>query len=189
MHFESEPDYVDGDLISRSQVEPLIEQFQDMGWTVFDRDEILAEIPEDEDYIVRKFSTEKGRRFMRAIAKYPKAYDRLDRLQRIPRGRKLIHEMIHAKGGRKIMKHLTTADGDKNLRMVVGRVPRGFKFKVPTGRILTVKRFLERLEEAYHEDQERWEEERMEEGKDGGGEERWEAYRIRTKTLRVSTDF
>ncbi len=145
------PDYRPGDIIARSEVEPLFAQLQRIGWRVVDRKNILRKVPADSDYLVRKLRTPRGRKFMRRIADYPDAYDRLDRLSWLPHGKQTIHDLIYAKGGYEMLEYMTTAKGGAEMGKMLSKAPKGTNFNKPTGRIYTVKMLLARLEKSYVE--------------------------------------
>lgn len=88
---------------------------------------------------------------MRTVSGLPLAYDRLDRLARLPLGKQTIHDMIHKAGGAELVKYLTTAKGGKELGKMLARAPKpkGHDFNKPTGRIYTVDQLLDRLETNY----------------------------------------
>jgi hypothetical protein len=150
-HFALLPDYRPGDIIARSEVEPLFLQLQLIGWTVTDRKAILRKVPADNDFLIRKLGTSRGRKFMRRIANYPNAYDRLDRLSWLPRGRQTVHDLIHKTGGEEMIKYLTTASGGTELGKMLSKAPKGTNFNKPTGRIYTVKMLWDRLKKSHAE--------------------------------------
>jgi hypothetical protein len=148
-HFAMLPDHRPGDIIAQSEVAPLFPQLQRLGWTVIDRGLILRKVPADNDYLIRKLRTRRGRRFMRRIANYPNAYDRLHRLSWLPHGKQTVHDLIDKKGGYEMIKYLTTTSGGTELGKMLSKAPKGSDFNKPTGRIYTVKMLLARLEESY----------------------------------------
>lgn len=150
-HFALLADYRPGDIIARSEVEPLFLQLQLIGWKVTNRKGILRKVPADNDFLIRKLVTPHGRKFMRRIANYPNAYDRLDRLSWLPHGRQTIHDMIHKPGGDEMIKYLTTAPGGTELGKMLSKAPKGKGFNKPTGRIYTVNMLWERLKKSHAE--------------------------------------
>jgi hypothetical protein len=143
------PDYRPGDIIARSEVEPLFAQLEGVGWKVADRQDILRRVPADNDYLVQKLRTSRGRQFMRRIANYPNAYDRLDRLSWLPHGRQTVHDLIYKTGGEEMIKYLTTASGGSELGKMLSNSPKGADFNKPTGRSYTAKLLLARLKTSY----------------------------------------
>ena len=148
-HFSLLPDYRPGDIIVRSEVEPLFAQLQRVGWAVSDRRDVLGKVPSDSDYLPRKLRTERGRKFMRRIANHPNAYDRLERLSRLPYGKQTVHDLIYKTGGHEMIEYLTTASGGKELGKMLSKAPKGARFNEPTGRIYTVKMFLVQLQKSH----------------------------------------
>jgi len=145
--------YEPGDIISESQVEPVFDHLQRMGWRVADRRAILAQMPGDRDFIVKLLRSDQGREFMGRIRQYPMAYDRLDRLAKTPGGRRAVAELMRAKDGFKMNEYMTTSKGGKNLGKFLAKAPKGGKFNTPTGRIYTVDMFLARLQKSYATEQ------------------------------------
>ncbi len=148
-HFELLPGYRPGDIIARSDVAPLFGRLGRLGFSVANREAILKKVPTDGDFLVRELRTRRGRKFMRRIANYPDAYDRLDRLSRLPHGKRTVHDLIRGPGGYKMIKYMTTTPGGKNLGRQLSNAPKGTDFNKPTGRIYTVKLLLAHLKLSY----------------------------------------
>ncbi len=147
-HFEKTPDYRPGDIISRSDVESLFGRLERLGWTPADRKEILAAVPADNNFLVKQLRTSAGRRFMRKIAKYPDAFDRLDRLSRLPYGKNTIKALVRGPDGYKMIEYMTTTKGGRQMGKMLSNTPKGTGFNKPTGRIYTVKQLLARLKQS-----------------------------------------
>lgn len=150
-HFAAMPDYRPGDIIARSQVEALFPQLERLGWKVSGRKGVLGKIPADGDYLIRKLQTPQGRKFMRHIAGYPNAYDRLDRLSWLPQGKQTVHDLIHKTGGDEMIEYLTTTSGGAELGKMLSKSPKGADFNRPTGKIYTAEMLLAHLKKAYAE--------------------------------------
>ncbi len=148
-HFAAMPDYRSGDIISRSEVRPLLETIRLAGWNVRASRNILRSVLPDTDYLVRQLRSDDGRKFMQRVASYPMAYDRLHRLSGLARGRQLVHDLVHDVGGDELIRYLTTSEGGKNLAKQLSRVPRGADFDARTGRIYSRDDLLKRLEREY----------------------------------------
>ena len=148
-HFDALPDYRPGDLISRGQLEPLFGRLERTGWNVADRKEILEATPADTDFLVRQLRTQPGRKFMRQVAAYPEAYDRLDRLSRLPHGKKTIKALIRGPDGYKMIRYLTTTPGGRELGKQLSNAPKAAAFNKPTARIYTVELLLRRLKQSH----------------------------------------
>ncbi len=148
-HFETIPDYKPGDFISQSDAKPLFDQLHMMGWRVPDRKKILLLLPDDSHYVTQQLRSKKGVKFMRKIASYPDAYDRLYQLGKLQGGRRLVHDLIQGKGGHEMIGYLTSSKGGKNLTKMLADTPHGKNFGEPTGRIYTAEAFIERLKESH----------------------------------------
>jgi len=148
-YFSNQQDYAHGDLISRSQAEPVFKELADLGWTVADQRAILSTFPADADFIVKELRTTPGRKFMRSIALYPDAYDRLDRLSRLPEGQSSIRTLIKGPGGYKLLDFLTSPTSRQQAGELLAHSPAGHDFNRPTGRIYTLDAFIKRLEQSH----------------------------------------
>jgi hypothetical protein len=148
-HFRTLKDHQPADLISRNQVEPLLESLAKSGWDVSDRDQILADVLADGDPLVKRLRTKAGKTFMRQSAHYPQAYDRLDHLARLSDGQRILDRLIDGPDGYKLIDYLTTTSGGKNMGKMLSEAPRGPKFNQPTGRIYTQEQLLARLKESH----------------------------------------
>lgn len=139
------------DLISRSQAEPVFKKLAELGWAVTDQAAILSSLPADSDFIVKELRTTPGRRFMRSIAAYPDAYDRLDKLSQLPEGQSSIRTLIKGPGGNKLLDFLTSSTGRPQAAELLAHSPEGHNFNRSTGRIYTLNAFVKRLEQSYRE--------------------------------------
>ena len=148
-HFARVPDYRPGDIIAQSDVEPLFAQLARLGWSVADRKAILAAVLADDDFLVASLRTKSGRKFMRRIAGYPEAYDRLDRLARLPCGKHAVRRLIGGPDGYKMIEYMTTTRGGIELGKQLSNTPKGKDFNKPTGRLYTAELLLERLKKSY----------------------------------------
>jgi len=148
-HFAKLRGYRPGDIISAGDVKPVLKMLENTGFGAADRKEILADVPGDGDLLVKSLRTKAGRRFMREVAKYPGAYDRLDRLVRMPQGKATLQALIGGPDGYKMVEYLTTTRGGANLGKQLSNTPKGGKFNSPTGRIYTVEMLLARLKTSH----------------------------------------
>ncbi|MBU4272528.1 MAG: hypothetical protein KKE86_05480 [Planctomycetes bacterium] len=147
-YFKDQPNYRPGDLITRKKVEPLLVRLQEMGLPLPEKKEILDAVPVEGEFLAGQLSTPAGWKFMRQISRYPDAYDRLDRLSRLPRGRQTVRDLIRGPDGYKMIEYMTTAAGGKELGKMLSNSPNGKKFNAPTGRVYTAEILLERLEQS-----------------------------------------
>ena len=145
----NQTDYQTGDILSQSYVAPIIKHLELMGWKIADRKTILKKVPSDTHFLVRQLRTKAGREFMRKVASYPLAYDRLYRLALLPDGRRTMVDLIRAKDGHKMIQYLTTSKGGKNLGKILQRLPKGTEFNTPTGHIFTGDQLIGHLKQSY----------------------------------------
>ena len=150
-HFAKEKDHAPTDILSRGQVEPLFEKLEKLGWTVKDRAAILKELLADDDQLVRELRTTAGRRFMRQAAAYDGAYDRIDRMRDLPKGNRMVRDLIAGKDGYKMLEYMSTTPGGKKLGKQLSSSPGAKGFNEPTGRIYTIQQLVARLRESHAE--------------------------------------
>ena len=147
-YFEEQPDFKSGDLITRDEVAPLLSLLKKQGLPLADAKEILKKTPAKGEFLVDQLSTKGGRKFMRQISAYPNAYDRLDRLGRLPHGKQTVRDLIRGPGGEKMIEYMTTTQGGKELGKQLSNAPDGKRFNRPTGRIYTMALLLDQLEQS-----------------------------------------
>jgi hypothetical protein len=135
--FALQPGYQKGDLVTRSQVEKVVAKLVSDGVKISDPGSIVKLGLADDSFIVRELSTSNGRRFMRKIARSPRAYSHLDRLSTIPRGQSLIRDLVRTKDGDKLIEYLATTKGGKNMSSMMAQPRGGVDLNKPTGRIYT----------------------------------------------------
>jgi len=141
--------YQPGDLITQSDVKPVFEKLRFAGWKVAEEPKILGALLKDSDFIAQKLRTGAGREFMRQIAIYPGAYDRLYRLASLPSGKKTVMALINGKGGYEMIEYMTTSQGGQNLSKQLSNIPGEKNFAQPTGRIFTEKELVSTLHQFY----------------------------------------
>ena len=148
-HFAAQPDYRAGDIISQSDVVPLLPELRRIGFVAPDQKEILEQVPGDNDFLVTNLRTSAGRKFMGRTAQYAGGYDRLERLARLPHGEQTIRDLIRGPGGDELVKYMTQSPGGKALGRLLSNAPGGEGFNEPTGRIYTVQALTARLQRSY----------------------------------------
>lgn len=147
-HFKSLSDYEAGDVITRRQVEPLLNR-PELSWLGNQRSAILNQLLCDSDLLATELRTTAGRRFLKQIAGYPNGLDRLDRLGRLPQGTKKVRNLVHVRDGYKLIEYMTTKPGGAALGEVLSKSRQGVDFNQPTGRIYTEEMLVTRLRECY----------------------------------------
>jgi hypothetical protein len=148
-YFQAQQDFQSGDLITKQQVEPLFAVLKSIGFSVADPQAILDQIPDDSEFLAVELYAPAGRKFMKDVAKFPQAYDRLDRLSRLPHGKQTVRDLIRGPDGYKMIQYMTTAPGGKQMGKMLSQAPQGANFNKPTERIYTVSMLLKRLREQY----------------------------------------
>lgn len=148
-YFKSLPDYQAGDVITRSQVEPLLGQAKLMGWLGSQRSTVLSRLLQDNDYLVGELRSPAGRDFLPQIANYPNGLDRLDRLSQLEYGKKAVRNVLHVRDGYKLIEVLATTPNGKALGNVLAKSPDSADFNKPTGRIYTVDMLVAHLKQLY----------------------------------------
>jgi hypothetical protein len=149
LHFARQADYHPGDIISQSDVTPLLAELTRIGFTAPDAEDILEAVPEDGDFLVTNLRTAAGRKFMSRMSQCAEGYDRLERLARLPHGEQTICDLIRGPGGEEMVKYMTQTPGGKAMGRQLSNAPGGEDFNEPTGRIYTVQALLTRLQRSY----------------------------------------
>ena len=150
-HFERLPDYQPGNIISQSEVAPLFAQLKRIGWTVADRKAILERVPQEDDYLIKTLRTASGRKFMQKISPSPGVYDRLERLSKLPRGKRTVQKLMgQGDRGADVIKHFATHPAGKTVGQLMSKPNKGgVNYGKPTGRIYTVTMLLAQLKKSY----------------------------------------
>lgn len=146
--FASQSGYQPGDLITRDQVETVLKKLENAEIHVPDAKSIAARCLANDSFLVRELTTPGGKKFMRRLASKPGAFAHLDRLRTIPRGEKLIRDLIREKDGDKLIEYMATTKGGHKLGSMMAGVKGGTDLNQPTGRIYTVADFEAALQEA-----------------------------------------
>lgn len=137
--------YEAGDIITRETAGKILSGLDEIGWKVPRQKELLAKVPANTDFLPTLMQTEKGRRFLRGISGHKLAFDRVDRLARLPEGKALVKQLVNGPDGGKLITYLTDTQGGKNLGKMLGQTANGENFNRPTGKIYTAKALLEEL--------------------------------------------
>ena len=130
-YFQALPDYRPGDLITREEVEPLLGQLRRTGLPLPDAKQILEKVPAKDEFLVATIRTPDGRKFMRQISGYRDAYDRLDRLSRLPHGQQTIRDLIRGPDGYKMIEYMTTAPGGQGVGQATLERAAGGRISMP----------------------------------------------------------
>ena len=86
---------------------------------------------------------------MQRIGKQTGAYDRLDRLRKMPYGPGRIRELIRGPDGYKLIEYMTTTKQGKNLGRQLSRGVNGKGFNQPTGTIYTSRQLTAALQQLH----------------------------------------
>ncbi len=133
---------------SLAQLETILTKLDDAGVHVPDAESIAQLGLANDSFLVRELTTLAGRKFMRKLARNPSTFAHLDRLSTIPRGEKLIRDLIRDKDGDKLVEYLTTTKGGHKMGSMMAAVRGGGDLNKPTGRIYTVADFEAALKTA-----------------------------------------
>ena len=141
--------YRNGDILSQSDVERAMTALAKSGWKVADRKQIVAATLADNDFLVRHLRSRRGVPFMRKLGGNRQAYDRLDRLRRMPLGARRIPELINNPGGFTLIQYMVKTPGGRNLGRYLNQTRGTKNFNKATGRIYTQTQLLYRLKAAH----------------------------------------
>jgi hypothetical protein len=147
--FASQPDYQNGDLISRTQIEAVLKSVAAAGWKINNSAEIMALGLPDNSFLVRELSAPRGKKFMRKVAAQPGGYAHLDRLSSISGGETMVRYLISKPGGDEMITYLATTEGGNKLGKMMGGVRDGVDLNKPTRRIYTANELLAVLQQLH----------------------------------------
>lgn len=155
VHLAKLPEYQEGDILCRSDVEPIFRQLAKIGWKAADAKKILGEMLDANNFLIKELRTDRGRQFMRKVSGDPSVYDRLDRVARHRRGPATIRSLVRLPNGEKYAK-ADPGRGNPSMSDLVLIYDRGAEqnrklkdYNKPTGRIYTADQFLKRLSRSY----------------------------------------
>lgn len=146
-HLRSNPDYVPGDLITQGDVEPIFNTLIEQGRPPADNESLYDAFLSDRDHLAKSLRTPEGRKFMRAVARLPNVFDRLERLSWSETGRQMLGELIASPDGPKLLEKILTPEGMAKIEESLRKDPRGGNFQLPTGKVHTADQLIDRLEE------------------------------------------
>lgn len=150
-YFSTQPDYRNGDLIHRSQIDAVLKNVAAAGWKL-DNPQQIAELGlPDGSFLVRELSTPSGKKFMRKVATQPAGYSHLDRISSIPRGQQIVRDLIRDPNGDDLIAYLASTKGGHNLGKMMGGVRNGVDLNRPTGRVYTANDLLAVLKKLHDE--------------------------------------
>ena len=150
LHFRSEKEYENGDVITQKSVRNLFRRLQKHGWSVPKQQELLQWIVSDSEFLAKQFSTEKGRKFMRQIVRHNHAIDRIDRLSRMPNGKASVSDLIHKiPNGAEVAIALATTKQGASIGRSLSKSATGKDFNKPTGRLYFEKDLIRVLQPMY----------------------------------------
>lgn len=150
------PGYEPQDVLSQSDLKNVVSALSKLGWKLPDGKGLVEETLPDDDILISVFRGSKnGLDFMRDCERFALAYDRLDRLIRLPGGVMTIKKLIKGPDGYKMVQYFTDTAYRGNC--IVDILPRGYNgelpsskgFNDPTGKIYTEKMLLAELKERY----------------------------------------
>lgn len=148
-HLRSRPGYQTGDLLSRSDVEPVFNELLELGVQPSREGESLyRDYLRNDAPLVQLLESPEGRKFMRKVNQIPDAYDRLERLSWSPVGLSWLKQLVEADNGDKLFSEMLTEDGMKKVAETLKDDPSGQNLHLPTGHVYTEAELLARLHRA-----------------------------------------
>jgi hypothetical protein len=144
---KNNPEYAAGDLITQTDIEPLFNALIEQGRPPADNESLYDAFLPEQDNLAKSLRTPEGRKFMRAVARLPNVFDRLERLSWSETGRRMLGELIEATDGPKLLEKILTPEGTAKIEASLKNDPRGGNFQLPTGKVHTADQLIDRLEE------------------------------------------
>jgi hypothetical protein len=151
-HFAQIPLQQMEDVISRGQVQPLLSELARLGLEVPDAKAFLERCPADDSFLVVQLRTRHGREFMRHLAGSPGAYEKLERVAAMKRGRRTVAEMIRrGEKGAEVFIYLAEEPDGRKAGRLMARRGQSPDFNQPTRKIYTVAQLLAELQKLYRQ--------------------------------------
>lgn len=133
-----DPTYSPGDILSRSQVEPIYNDLIARGLQpTRDPESAYTPILRDTHFLVMLLRTPQGRAFMKKIAGTPPAYDHLDRLSWLPGGQTWVRQIVGSEQGPELLEQLFSEAGLQALKQQFAADGQSEMLDRPTGKIYT----------------------------------------------------
>ena len=144
---EGMPDFHPDGLLTRGQATRAVAMLEAKGWTTDKKDDLLKRTLPDDDILVRQLNDPAGKKFLEKIGKVDGSIDRVDRLARMPQGETNINDLIRKvpNGHEWITSMLNTPHG-RRMAQRLESAKGGADFNEPTGRIYTVRDFVDALD-------------------------------------------
>jgi hypothetical protein len=146
-HLRPHDRYRPGDLICRSDAEPIFNELLERGIEpTHDREGMYAAFLPENAYLVTLLRGPQGQVFMRRVRELPGAYDLLDRLSWFPSGRETLYRLVHSQDGATQFQAMLAPAGHSKTEAAFASEPRARNLFLPTGRIYTEHGLLRQLE-------------------------------------------
>ena len=150
------PGYEPKDMLAQGDIKAVIAALAKQGWKVPSAERLVEDTLPDDDTLIQLFrGSKKGLGFMRDCERFALAYDRLDRLVRLPGGVLTIKQLIKGPDGYKMVQYFTDTAYRGNCIVDIlprgenGQLPSSKGFNDPTGKIYTEKMLLAELKGIY----------------------------------------
>jgi hypothetical protein len=143
-YFAKATGYEQGDIVSRKQVKEVLDQLEQVGWTIAKRNALEQQTLADDSFLITQLRSPAGKKFMRKVSALPLAYDRLDRLAQLPQGRSTVERLVRGPDGYKLLEYMIQEPGGKSLSKMLSKDGHG-NFSKPTGKVYSVDSLLKEL--------------------------------------------
>ena len=150
-HLQKVPGYEPGDLLSRKEIEPILNELADRGYVPPDPESARRAYLPETSPLVQVLRTPRGIEFMRAVGRQPEAYDRLERLSWSKIGRGLLADMVNSPDGKRVFEHMSSPAGAKLVESFSTGDAAAEGFRLPTGKIHNANELVEQLVRLYGE--------------------------------------
>jgi len=143
-HFAKRLNETTGDLITKSDVEPLVDELEKLGFPVRDKEQGIQVVLAEGHWLVRVLRTREGTTLMSQSRHLPAAYDRLERLSRFAEGREMVLKIVGS-GNAALVEWLCTPEAARELELRFANEPACRNFDVQSGHAYTAEQYLEHL--------------------------------------------
>ncbi len=145
-YFAGLPNYQPGDLITQSQVKPLLAQLVNLGFPLTDPEALLARVSPDGSFLARELRTRQGRDFMRYLSGTPEAFARMERVARMKRGQQTVRDLVaRGRKGADVFDYFAGTSDGKKAGKLMARRGQASGFNKQTEKLYTVDQLLAEL--------------------------------------------
>lgn len=143
-HLAAKPGYHPGDLITQSDVAPVLRRLEQLGFSIRQKQQGVEPLLPEGHPLVQLLRTPAGTKLMRRMQPYGVAYDRMERLLHFRAGQEIVMKIIETQNIEAVAALCTTETADR-LEVQFVTEPSCRNFSSLSGRAYTLEQYLEHV--------------------------------------------